>query len=143
MKNISNAARRRLLKSLAIGGAVIAGKNLPAGWSRPVVDAVVLPAHAQASCLAVDDTYDLNPGSPNGSVPAPGVLINDVATSVVSNTAAVLVQGGPVNTLTVNSDGSFTYSVNTPDTIFTFTYTTDCGATATVTVNHDIGFVDG
>jgi hypothetical protein len=61
----------------------------------------------------------------------------------VSNTAAVVVQGGPVDTLNVNSDGSFTYSVNAPNTIFTFTYTTDCGATATVTVNHDIGLIAG
>lgn len=43
-------ARRRLLKALGgAGGAFAAGKSLPETWSRPVVDAVLLPAHAQAT----------------------------------------------------------------------------------------------
>ncbi|MGV6826077.1 MAG: hypothetical protein ACWA5Q_03795 [bacterium] len=42
--------RRKLLKSLAAGsGAVIAGKSLPDQWTRPVVDSVLLPSHAQTS----------------------------------------------------------------------------------------------
>jgi hypothetical protein len=45
-------ARRRLLKSLAAGsGAIVAGKSLPENWGRPVVDSVMLPAHAQTSLL--------------------------------------------------------------------------------------------
>ena len=43
-------SRRKLLKGLAAGGgAVIAGKSLPESWSRPVVDSVMLPAHAITS----------------------------------------------------------------------------------------------
>lgn len=46
----SSDSRRKLLKSIAAGsGAVIAGKNLPENWARPVVDSVMLPAHAQTS----------------------------------------------------------------------------------------------
>jgi hypothetical protein len=46
----SSARRRKLLKTIAAGsGAVIAGKNLPDNWVRPVVDSVTLPAHAQTS----------------------------------------------------------------------------------------------
>jgi len=46
----SSVSRRKLLKSIAAGsGAVIAGKSLPENWSRPVVDSVLLPAHAQTS----------------------------------------------------------------------------------------------
>ena len=46
-------SRRRLLKTaLAGSGAIIAGKSLPENWSRPVVDAVTLPAHAQTSPTA-------------------------------------------------------------------------------------------
>ena len=39
--------RRKIVKSLAVGtGAVITGKALPETWSKPLVDAVMLPAHA-------------------------------------------------------------------------------------------------
>jgi hypothetical protein len=54
----SNKSRRKLLKSIAAGsGAVVAAKSLPESWNRPVVDSVMLPAHAQTSpsagvCLA-------------------------------------------------------------------------------------------
>ncbi|HSH40885.1 MAG TPA: hypothetical protein VK973_02040 [Arenicellales bacterium] len=37
--------RRNTLKSLAWTGAL----SVPAGWSRPLVESVVLPAHAQTS----------------------------------------------------------------------------------------------
>ena len=47
-KNTEN--RRKLLKSVAAGGgAIIAGRTLPEKWSKPAVDAVLLPAHAQTS----------------------------------------------------------------------------------------------
>lgn len=42
--------RRKLLKTIAAGsGAVVAGKSLPESWSKPVVDSVMLPAHAATS----------------------------------------------------------------------------------------------
>lgn len=48
---MSNKSRRKLLKSIAAGsGVIVAGKSLPESWSRPVVDSVMLPAHAQTSC---------------------------------------------------------------------------------------------
>lgn len=46
----SRESRRKLLKSIAAGsGAIVAGKSLPESWSRPVVDSVMLPAHALTS----------------------------------------------------------------------------------------------
>jgi hypothetical protein len=52
--NKHTKARRELLKATVIGsGAVIAGKSLPESWSRPVVDSVMLPAHAQTSATGV------------------------------------------------------------------------------------------
>ena len=49
----SSESRRKLLRSIAAGsGAVVAGKSLPESWSRPIVDSVMLPAHAQTSALS-------------------------------------------------------------------------------------------
>ena len=48
--NNSSESRRKLLKSIAAGsGVIVAGKSLPESWSRPVVDSVILPTHAQTS----------------------------------------------------------------------------------------------
>ena len=48
---MSDQSRRKLLKSIATGsGAIVAGKSLPESWSKPVVDSVLLPVHAQTSC---------------------------------------------------------------------------------------------
>ena len=54
----SSESRRKLLKSIAAGsGAIVAGKTLPESWSRPVVDSVLLPAHAQTSaCTTINVT---------------------------------------------------------------------------------------
>jgi len=51
---MSDQNRRKLLKTIAAGsGAVITGKSLPESWKRPVVDAVLLPAHAQTSPASI------------------------------------------------------------------------------------------
>ena len=58
---MSDKSRRKLLKSIAAGsGAVIAGKSLPESWSRPVVDSVLLPAHAVTSCAITGLYCNLN-----------------------------------------------------------------------------------
>jgi len=66
---MSGTSRRKLLKSIAAGsGAIVAGKSLPESWSRPVVDSVLLPAHAQTSGgpfsgAASESTVSINPDS--------------------------------------------------------------------------------
>jgi hypothetical protein len=47
MKN-NKFSRRRALKIVA-SGAVVATIALPSKWTRPVVESIVVPAHAQAS----------------------------------------------------------------------------------------------
>jgi hypothetical protein len=57
-------ARRRLLQLLAVGGVVGAGSLLPREWVKPVVNQVVLPAHAQLTngvIMEPDDTTDAAP----------------------------------------------------------------------------------
>jgi hypothetical protein len=47
--------RRRLLKSIMVGGGLATTSHtIPQRWSRPVVDTVVLPAHAQTSAIEGD-----------------------------------------------------------------------------------------
>jgi len=54
----SNDNRRKLLKSIAVGSsAVVAGQSLPQSWTKPVVDSVMLPAHAETT----DDSGTLPP----------------------------------------------------------------------------------
>lgn len=90
--------------------------------------------------VANDDGYSINEDTPL-NIPAKGVLTNDV--DVENNTlTAVLVSGPSSGNLTLNSDGSFSY---TPAANFngdvTFTYKANDGsadsniATVTITVN--------
>lgn len=49
-KTEKTIGRRQLLKALvATSGAITAASMLPGKWTKPVVDAGVLPAHAQSS----------------------------------------------------------------------------------------------
>lgn len=63
---MSDKSRRNLLKTIMAGsGAVVAAKSLPESWTKPVVDSVILPSHAQTSpctpCL-VAQTYCVGGG---------------------------------------------------------------------------------
>ena len=49
-QTMESVSRRRLLKQIGVAGAVTgAAAMLPAKWAKPVVDKVLVPAHAQTS----------------------------------------------------------------------------------------------
>lgn len=73
----SKQLRRKVLKTMAAGsGAVIAGKSMPEQWSKPMVDSVLLPVHAQTSALtcSITGTVSGNYQNPNFDSGADGVL---------------------------------------------------------------------
>src|SRR5205085_2716416 len=101
--------------------------------------------------LAADDDYNTI-GNVQISVPAPGLLVNDLDITAGNNTG-MTASGGTTSTLggivSISSDGSFTYdppvSFNGTDT-FTYTATTSGGktanATAHITVAGKIWFIN-
>lgn len=91
----SSESRRKLLKSIAVGsGAIYAGRNLPESWSRPVVDAVVLPAHAQTSPPGVTGITDLRLASTTLTIGGPSVAYEIDLNNATGTTLSVLsVQG--------------------------------------------------
>lgn len=76
MRDIENAVppaavRRRAVLARLVGVAVVpASVVLPAKWTRPVIDAVVLPAHAQLSTPPVCLAEFRSPGTFQYTVPA-------------------------------------------------------------------------
>lgn len=132
---MSDTSRRKLLKSIAAGsGAIVAGKSLPESWSRPLVDSVILPAHAQTSPttpapFAIGDTgpgggivFYITNGGLNGLEAAPsdqstsaqwgcrGTLIGGTGTAIgdgAANTAAIL---GGCGTAGIAADIASTYA---------------------------------
>lgn len=80
-----------------------------AGTSRATATITVAPAPPPP--VAVDDAYDAHENTPLTIGAATGVLANDVSPSGAALAASVIV--GPANgTLTLQADGSFTYTPN-------------------------------
>lgn len=68
--------RRELLKALTLGGGAVTVANLPANWTKPVVNSVMLPAHAQttspSTCSLLLDGCTLTCDTESGSGDFPG-----------------------------------------------------------------------
>ena len=102
-------SRRKLLKSIAAGsGAIVAGKSLPDSWSKPIVDSVMLPAHAQTSLVCCEGVFcDINISGPIGG------------SAQVSSDCTIIMEGGSIagdwsGSGTVAADRSFSFAVNFP-----------------------------
>ena len=64
--------RRKLVKTLVAGGGVAASvPMLPRQWKKPIVDTVLLPAHAQSSPLGTIRISTFVDGSGDGAVSGP------------------------------------------------------------------------
>lgn len=66
-KDRQESSRRRLLKALTLSGGAVTVSKLPGAWSKPVVDSVVLPAHAQTTAPADEPTLTRVIGGGGGS----------------------------------------------------------------------------
>ena len=82
----NNPERRKVLKSTLAGGAVITTSVLPEKWSKPAVDAVVIPSHA---------TMTAGGGDPSGGTTTP----NTASTTTTTTTTTTPMPGttGPFN----------------------------------------------
>ena len=107
----SAAARRRILKTLLAGGGVIAGaKALPEKWAKPVVESVVLPAHAQGSPVTAPQVFTTGAMPPTGPGPAKSVASDLLDMIIPPAEAEVVCKPIPTFELTLEVVGS---NVNT------------------------------
>lgn len=101
--------RRGLLKALGIGGAAA---NLPTAWTKPVVESVLLPAHAQTTdsgprpITRVTFTYTDTVADIGQPLPT-GVSISDPVTISIAFAASAIAN----QTFTANDVLSFVWRV--------------------------------
>jgi len=77
--------RRKLIKSLAAGGAMAVA--IPNKWTSPIVDSVVVPAHAVTSVVTVNSCGAPGSGSSNTS----GLTANVTAATLLGGGELVVV----------------------------------------------------
>ena len=81
--------RRRLLKALAGAGGVFAtGALLPERWTRPVVESIIVPAHAQATGVLAQSYAGSNFESGGGPAPASRGLGERLLNTIIPNASA-------------------------------------------------------
>lgn len=87
---VEHVGRRRLLKALAAGG--VGAALLPKEWTRPIVDSMLLPAHAQGSVGSLTGTYtNIINGNGVGAAQSPSVF-ERLANAFIPAAHAVVVE---------------------------------------------------
>jgi hypothetical protein len=107
-KSAQQVNRRELLKALtASGGGLLAAAFLPGKWARPVVEAGLLPAHAQGSCTVPLEL--VSPISPCSNCPYGNVAHISYSPSTPIPTSVVVFYGtvGVPSVLGVDKPGFF------------------------------------
>jgi hypothetical protein len=79
-EKLASEGRRLLIKSLAAGGATVA--FLPEKWTKPVIDRILVPAHAQGSLGSLYGIYT-NEGNRFGSNDQPHGLFERLANMLI------------------------------------------------------------
>lgn len=101
----TNQGRRTTLRKLLASGAVVAtSQTVPDKWSKPVVDSVMLPAHAQTSGGAIIANWVLGDDAPGGtSGMGPGTstatdfLYDDGTSSTITAAVSPASAGVPIH----------------------------------------------
>lgn len=113
----SSVSRRKLLKALSVaGGATAAAKALPERWTRPIVESVEIPVHAQGSVVVTG----LAITTPTNGATIPAGTLNSPFSVLITP---------PVGGVTIGVAGSGWIVVNTPNPV------TDASGIASGTFN--------
>lgn len=152
---MSEQNRRKVLKSIAAGGgAIVAGKSLPESWSKPVVNAVMLPAHAETTddtgsqpTTTIAPTTTCTPclvaatfcaGAGDGSMQLE-VAVDGTLTLTHSN-----YQGLLTDTVDPCTGGDFSFVFSSPGAgTISLSGAIPCGPTSSITVQYSDGSQSG
>ncbi|SDP41634.1 hypothetical protein [Desulforhopalus singaporensis] len=115
-------SRRTVVKSLVGGVAAFAAYHvLPTNWSKPVIEQIVVPAHAATSGVTLHDpctvTYleSVDPGNDAFNVfgyvspPTAGLTVNVSITSSITATSTTVDTN--TGTTTTQADGTFSLDI--------------------------------
>ncbi len=90
-----NQARRKTIKKLVIGAGALAGYSmLPEQWTKPIIEQIILPAHAQTSGLTLIDPLTLTLLSGTQTSATVSVRVAGAVSPATQNLAVLLLVQG-------------------------------------------------
>jgi hypothetical protein len=116
-ETMTNPRRRRALLAVIATGGMVASNDFPSRWSRPVIDSVMLPAHAQISpvestCTVTGEIIELQIAGATETATAPftgtigEIPPSSVAPTGTSGTARWYIGATDINGGTTVSGGA-------------------------------------
>jgi len=153
--------RRKLLQSIAAGGAAVTVKTVPEKWTRPLLETTMLPAHAEMTTQPVScsltcevggfnstESFNLGFASPlqgngaSGTVFS-GATLNVPQTWTISGLEATVSSPAPVS-LAINASGAVSLNSAGITTVIDNGTVTDFGTLEVTLLDDpvDVGTVD-